>query len=221
MVKKLGWLVSTFFLFFVLQLLAAMTGLLVREPWSGAGTYPVYQLVVMVVSQLALLALYCYLAQRWGFLTWQKGLFNRKILLLLLLAFLVKWGLDALGLFWLEQLGKETTANQEALQEQMASLPVLFIMLNGGLLAPFAEELAYRGLLQDRLLVRWPLLGLVLSSLIFALGHNPSDLPSWLIYGGAGLIYGGLYLKTKNLIYPLVLHVFGNVLGLGLAFLLA
>lgn len=224
MKAKIGWLGKALFLFCAgrfLLILSALTGLLVREPWSGTGDYPAYQLAIMVLANLIVALLCLYLAKRGGLLIWEKGLFNRNTLLLMVLAFFTKWGLDILGSFWLEHLGTTTTSNQEAVLQLMTSMPTLFILLNGGVVAPIAEELAYRGLLQEKIFGRWPMLGLVLSSLIFAWIHGPKDWPSWLIYGGAGLIYGGLYAKTKNLVYPIALHAVGNLLALSMELVMA
>jgi membrane protease YdiL (CAAX protease family) len=122
-------------------------------------------------------------------------------------------------------------------QYQMAELAPLrgnlfyFLFLLAGiwLLAAIGEELVYRGFVLNRLVdllgrgkVGWGI-GLVVSSLMFSLGHgvfNPA-----VIIGGIllGLIEGGLYLASRrNLWLPIVFHgtwdtIFLTLLCLGLS----
>lgn len=73
-----------------------------------------------------------------------------------------------------------------------------------------AEESLFRGLLQ-------PSLGLWLTAAIFAVVHigpTPRFLPWTVMAFGAGLLFGGLYDATGNLLAPFVAHVTVNYLNL-------
>jgi membrane protease YdiL (CAAX protease family) len=81
----------------------------------------------------------------------------------------------------------------------------------------FAEEIAVRGYILGRML-RSPMnkyLALVISALIFSLMHvfnsHISMLPLINIFL-SGLLLGGTYIYTRNLWYPLSLHLFWNFL---------
>jgi membrane protease YdiL (CAAX protease family) len=72
------------------------------------------------------------------------------------------------------------------------------------------EEALFRGALQ-------PVAGLWLATLLFALAHfvPRRDLLLWSLFSGvAGLLLGGLYAATGNLVAPIVTHVLVNRVNL-------
>jgi len=77
-----------------------------------------------------------------------------------------------------------------------------------------AEELLFRGLIQQDLMRafgwKWALLG---ASALFAIMHLTwRSIPELGFVFLAGLILGGLYLKTKSLVAPIVAHGINNVI---------
>ena len=89
-------------------------------------------------------------------------------------------------------------------------------------LGPIAEETLYRGLLFGQLYKLHPLLGYIVSTLIFAAVHvvgyiglqDPfSLLVSLLQYLPAGFAFGFVYVKSKTLIAPIVIHILINALA--------
>ncbi len=74
------------------------------------------------------------------------------------------------------------------------------------------EELLFRGLVQNLLQKRLgrPILGLVVSSVIFGATHlNNGPLPDWryfVLATIAGLFYGFIYMRTKSLAVPALVH---------------
>lgn len=78
------------------------------------------------------------------------------------------------------------------------------------LLSGCAEELLFRGALQ-------PHLGLVATSLVFGLAHfvPRRELAPWAVFSvAAGLLLGGLFDWTGNLLAPIVAHAGINVVNL-------
>lgn len=89
------------------------------------------------------------------------------------------------------------------------SLPECWIL---ALVSGFAEELAFRGVLQPRV-------GLVAASLIFGLAHYPvrPELRIWTAFAvGVGLLFGLLFEFTGNLVAPCVAHTLVNGVNLRL-----
>jgi len=75
-----------------------------------------------------------------------------------------------------------------------------------------AEEFLFRGLIQTNLATvfgwKWALFG---TSLLFAVMHLTwRSIPELIFVFFAGLIFGGLYLKTKSLVAPIVMHGINN-----------
>lgn len=99
---------------------------------------------------------------------------------------------------------------QNIIDAQMPAYLLFVIVVCQG---PVLEEVTMRGILMGRLLKRRPFLGLVLSSLIFGILHGPTDLGSWIYYGGMGLVFAYLYYRTKQLEVVILLHICNNLIG--------
>lgn len=104
-----------------------------------------------------------------------------------------------------------TSTNQTSLISVQAQLPfsVFILFLTN---ASLVEELVYRGYLWS--LFPKPYHALLVTSLVFALAHQPDSLGSWLVYGSLGLSIGIMRLKT-DLLGVTGLHLAWN----GLVFL--
>lgn len=114
-------------------------------------------------------------------------------------------------------------ANQALIDELMAASPLL-AWLSVVVLAPVAEELAFRRLLFGRFLrAGRPWLGLVLTSALFACLHEVPGLSEgpwwatcllWIAYFNGGAVLAGLYWRTGSLWAPILAHMAGNALAL-------
>jgi membrane protease YdiL (CAAX protease family) len=126
---------------------------------------------------------------------------------------------------WLaRQAGIEPVPTNLSLMEQALARFPWFLALFAIVLAPAYEELLFRRVLFGRL---WqagrPLLGMVLSSLAFALVHEvpgtsangPWEIAQlWLVYGGMGAAFAWLYQRTGTLWAPIVAHALNNAIAL-------
>lgn len=137
----------------------------------------------------------------WGQLKFELALVLSPFLALLLIAA----GAIAMRLF------KPLREAQLWLDQQLFSIlkpqDALFI----GLLTGIAEELCFRGLLQNS----W---GLLPASIVFGLMHMPG-LQHWAYAVWAscmGLVLGLMYLYTDNLLLVMAVHVWNNCLALWL-----
>lgn len=90
--------------------------------------------------------------------------------------------------------------------------------------APLIEELVFRGILFNRLKIKTGIIpAMIISSFIFAIGHDFGGITSAFIFGICMCI---LYLKTDNILVPMSIHFLNNVLAtisslLGIDFMLA
>ena len=126
---------------------------------------------------------------------------------------------------WLaKQAGIEPVPTNLALMEQAITRFPWFLALFAVVLAPAYEELLFRRVLFGRL---WqagrPALGIVLSSLAFALVHEipgtsangPWEISQlWLVYGGMGAAFAWLYQRTGTLWAPIAAHGLNNGIAL-------
>ncbi|MBH5329823.1 CPBP family intramembrane metalloprotease [Eikenella sp. S3360] len=113
--------------------------------------------------------------------------------------------------------GVDDLQNQQILLHMVRQLP-LPMVLHIVLLAPLLEELLLRGIFfqnfgaPDRPGKRLALLAA--SAFVFGSLHNPPTEPAFLLYSAMGLVLGGAYLHTKDLKYPVLIHMVNNTISL-------
>ncbi|WP_028918327.1 CPBP family intramembrane glutamic endopeptidase [Pseudoxanthomonas sp. J35] len=128
---------------------------------------------------------------------------------------------------WLgRQAGIDPVPSNEAMVEEAAARWPVFLALFVVVLAPAYEELLFRRVLFGRFLrAGRPWLGLVLSSLAFALAHEmpflsdntlPAMLLLWLAYGGLGAAFAWVYWRTGTLWAAVSAHALNNGIALAL-----
>jgi len=95
---------------------------------------------------------------------------------------------------------------------------IFLFFLVGGLVAPVAEEIFFRGIVYG-FLRRWGMVvALVGSTLLFVLAHAiQSGIPLTQIVGG--IVFAVAYEVTSNLMVPITIHVLGNMAIFALSFL--
>lgn len=108
-----------------------------------------------------------------------------------------------------------TSTNQTSLISVQSQLPLMvFILFLTN--ASLVEELVYRGYLWS--VFPKPYHALLVTSIVFALAHQPNSLGSWVVYGSLGLGLGAMRQKT-DLVGATMLHLVWNGLVLLATFL--
>lgn len=106
-------------------------------------------------------------------------------------------------------LKQDDVQNVMAVVTSNISLPVnLFVVV---FCAPIMEELLFRKTLIDRTAQFGEGLALVFSGLVFGLFHG--NLVQFAYAFFLGMFFGFIYIKTKNIIYPIILHMIVNFFG--------
>ena len=121
-----------------------------------------------------------------------------------------------LGAWILELEGFTNTVNQEIINDSLAHRPASLMFLTIVCLAPLAEEIICRGLIPRLVFKGYERWGYLLGGLLFAVLHGPTNLGSWVIYGGMSAIVTYLAYRSKSLEVSIALHLLNN----GIAFLL-
>ena len=111
-----------------------------------------------------------------------------------------------------------STQNGNEMMKEAANLTGIsyFIMriLYGSLIAPIVEELVFRGLLMTALSkFKKHYIDVVVSSTLFSLIHVLQYgwvLTDFIVYAGAGLLFGMLFLYTRSVYWPMALHIVWN-----------
>ncbi len=116
--------------------------------------------------------------------------------------------------------GIENTENQQLLEsfiyDQTSTLGLISYGFVIVVLAPFIEELVFRGIFTSRVLPEFPWLAGIISSVIFALMHIPTEIWSFSLYFGISLILHVSYLRRGQLKDSIALHLINN----GISYLL-
>lgn len=108
--------------------------------------------------------------------------------------------------------GDGTTANGDALVQMTTALPVLYMFVSSAIFAPIAEEVIFRGIGMHVIFKKYLLVGLFVSSIVFTAMHLPTNLFSFFNYFTMGLMYGGVFLITKDLRWSILAHVVNNAI---------
>ena len=184
-----------------------------------AADQPFWQSALIILALLIVAALTVFVAKRVGLLNHLKDLKTWKAWKTILVGFVVLTIIKYIGgvVLLLENGIGANTENQAAL-EQLGMSPLLLIVLTA-IAAPIVEETVMRGLILGRVFNN-SYLGVILSSLLFGLLHIPTNIGSWIIYGGMGLVLAVVYHKTQKLEYTIAIHFINNALGVLLMLLL-
>ena len=111
-----------------------------------------------------------------------------------------------------------STQNGNEIMKEATNLTGIsyFVMriLYGSLIAPIVEELVFRGLLMTALSkFKKYYIDVVVSSTLFSLIHVLQYgwvLTDFIVYAGAGLLFGMLFRYTRSVYWPMALHIVWN-----------
>lgn len=108
-------------------------------------------------------------------------------------------------------LSRGSTNEQEAMNQLLSETNVVVVFVVLSLVAPIMEELIFRKLMIDRLIVFGDAAAICFSALIFALAHQTfyQFFYAFLV----GIILGYVYIRTGNVRYNMLLHVMLNFCG--------
>lgn len=125
-----------------------------------------------------------------------------------------------------QALGMAPEPSNVAVIEAAFARQPWFLMVFAILIAPAYEELLFRRVLFGRLWAAGrPWLGLILSSVAFALMHEipgsngnrwQATLVLWLTYGCMGAVFAGVYWRTRTLWAAYIAHALNNAVALAL-----
>lgn len=130
-------------------------------------------------------------------------------MLYIIFGFLLMYGLDNLY-----DMFAPPTLNETLIDEEFEDVPYHLALISIAIIPPITEEIICRGLIIRVLFRNHLFLGLIVSSIFFALIHESDILIGYLPYFYSGLIFGYTYLKTKRLEVPILIHFINNLLAI-------
>lgn len=180
---------------------------------------PMWQTLLICLALLLVTGFVMYLAKRLNLLTGPSVLRNGRAWKTVMIGVVILYLVKMLGgaVLFLEHGANANTSNQSVI-ESLGMPPVLLVVLTV-IVAPIVEEIACRGIIQG-LAFGNSYLGVAVSTLVFGVLHMPTDIGSWIIYGGMGLVLGLVYHKTQKIEYGITVHFINNALGVALMLLM-
>ena len=183
LLNRAGWILVFLLATILYQIPLAATSILILKevPLLQSG------LIVAAIS-VVVLSLFIVGARKTQLASFNFSFFRAKDLARLSLSYLVIIGLNILGSILLQLSNETTTGNQSQINDmvQNSSLISSFFLL--ALLAPICEEILCRGIIPKKVFRGKESWGFVVGTIVFALLHQPSNLPSLLIYGGMSIV---------------------------------
>ncbi|HFR3797089.1 TPA: lysostaphin resistance A-like protein [Streptococcus suis] len=192
-----------------LWLLVRVLGLLVLAVIPDRPVEQGAQWAAGLVSLVLIVFMY-WRAKKNGLAIWDRKFLTWKGFGLVALTFSGIYLSKKLGYVIMDLQGIEDTANQLYIETILQKIPAWLAFINFVCLPAISEEIIVRGYLFKKLFEKYKVLGIVVSGLIFAFLHGPTDLGSWIIYASPGFLLGYLYYKTDYLIYPIAVHFINN-----------
>ncbi|HEM3511429.1 CPBP family intramembrane glutamic endopeptidase [Streptococcus suis] len=205
--QKLEWLcrkIWILLLAFLLLLLELIPTFILQK-----STSPVAQWTAGL-SSIGIMVFMCWLAERKGLAIWDRKFLTWKGLGLVALTVLFTSLSTVLGHTIMDLQGIEATVNQIGIERALRTIPFWLGFVRIACQAAILEEIIVRGYLFKKFFEKYKILGIVVSGLLFAFLHGPTDLGSWIIYASPGFLLAYLYYKTDYLIYPIAVHFINN-----------
>ena len=204
LLKNLGWFLLAILSFVFIYGTVLSTA--IESLKLGASPYAATLLYV------ALAGVYVYVIYKWyqkAPVHIEKSGFNRFIWLPALV-----WFLSLVVQFFLPN---DPSVNQQTATDLTLAQP-LFSFFAVVIFAPLTEELIFRGMLARYLFPKQDnskqtLLFLLVSSVLFTLGHFPGDVQQFFVYFSLGFSLGLAYISRKGLVYSISLHALNNLIG--------
>lgn len=169
-----------------------------------------FQILLLMESGVLLSAviyLLVFTGKRTFHFKWQMRYF-----IYLLLGYIISYMSDFLFSYLLSPSSNQISLNETV--EMMGRQELPYFLLIVCFIAPIAEELIYRGVLMTTFFKNSPWYGdVLLSAIIFGYIHvNFALTPlAFFIHASGGLILALLYRMTKNLYYPILVHILINI----------
>ena len=109
---------------------------------------------------------------------------TKKQWLIIIIGFILANGADYIYFEFMP-----TTGNEKELEESYRNVPLYLQLIAIGILGPTLEEIIFRGLLIKGIFRGAPIVGGIVSVILFAGAHGPSNIGEWFIYGFSGFIF--------------------------------
>ncbi len=208
--SKIGWI------FFILSLLVTFIQVILMEPvqfYFGSANLEAQVLASTGILYIVGCAVLLYSARRFpGVKPAKKKMSVLELLKAFIMCYTLMIFANILGLLLTGVIGAITGSPvYNPVEEIVTSMSIPLMFVTTVVCAPIFEELFFRKFIIDRLVKYGEVTALMVSGLMFGLFHgNLSQFP----YAFAlGAFFGFIYIRTGQIMYPIILHAVINFMG--------
>jgi len=160
----------------------------------------------IIILYLLIILLTLFLAKREGILTFDFSFFSWSSVGLFLSILIGALGFIVMRL----EGGSLIPRNQERIQEAMREIPQIVMIIATVIGAPVLEEVIFRGFIPKKLFPKHQLVGFVIGAILFGLFHGPTNIGSFIVYGGMGAVFAYVAYTTERLEMSIMAHMLRN-----------
>lgn len=149
---------------------------------------------------------------KYGFFTnAEQSVSKKEIVKDIILAYIITDISDTAISYMAYMINMDIISEYLAFETEMKLTGILFVILNGVIMAPVVEELIFRGCIFSALKKEYGFWsGAICSSIMWALAH--STLLQMMVAFFSGIVYSQLYEKHNKIWMPIVVHCMGNLI---------
>ncbi|MDR0920867.1 MAG: CPBP family intramembrane metalloprotease [Lactobacillales bacterium] len=182
-------------------------------------TFSIVETVAIILVVFVIIGLTMWIAKLLKIAKWRFDYLNKKTIGMIAMGYFACFFISMIGSTVMMIQGQTNTANQGALDQLTKTVPTIVMLLLTVVCAPILEEIAFRGGIIRLLFPNKQLIGGIVSAVCFGLIHSPTDIGSFIIYGGLGAVLATLFIKTKRIEVNISLHILWNAVAFGLMLL--
>ncbi len=165
----------------------------------------------VILSDLALVVLVCFFlwhnGEKFSKIGWVKKGYVKEIIIGILLYFPMVYGLSYVE-NWLQAAGLSFPKGHIPSFLEPTGIGRLIVATIMIIVVAVSEETIFRGylILRFKSITKSPFTTVVISSIIFSIGHGYEGIGGVIIVGIMGAIFAVIYLWRKSLVAPIVMH---------------
>lgn len=200
------------FIYFLLNMFSGLVTVAVQslDTSKNSSIAEIFMCIIPVICTIFLMVVWTKMSKS----SMDLKFLSLKNIGIILLGFLLFRVLGVICLFLMAQKGIGGTLNDQMVYETWKENSMPVILLAGSLSAPIMEEIVFRGGFLNIAFKDHLIMGILISSFLFGSMHHPTDIYSWIIYCGFGIILGIAYVKTKRIEVPIAIHMINNLFAL-------
>ncbi|WP_101772488.1 CPBP family intramembrane glutamic endopeptidase [Peptostreptococcus faecalis] len=170
-------------------------------------------IVPMIVSILFVF-IFIYLSKKLNIQKIDLSFINKKNIVYIIIGFIVMRIIVYSGISILNFQGIDQTANDKLIIDVYKNTSWYLVIVTSVIFAPIVEEILFRGYIIGHIFKKKPILGIIISSLIFGSIHTATNITSLVMYSLMGAVFGIVYYKTKRLEVSMSVHILNNIVAI-------